>query len=100
MTTKTTTDTAAVDAVKDEAAGAQATIVFRDQKFLIDPAEDWVMDFLHYTDRDKITLALEVALGTEQYTRLRQLKPRPKLGEYMQVLEQIGSTISPNMGEA
>lgn len=86
--------------IKTEAAAKATVVVFRDQKFTVDPAEDWVMDFLHYTDRDKITLALEVALGKAQYDRLRALKPRPKLTDYMAVLEQIGSTIGPGMGEA
>jgi hypothetical protein len=94
MTDKTT------DAVKAEAANTDRQIVFRDQKFTINPAEDWVMDFLHWTDRDKVTLALEVALGQQQYNRFRAMTPHPKLGEYMQILEQIGSTIDPNAGEA
>lgn len=85
---------------QDEATEANRTIVFRDQKFTISPAEDWVMDFLHYTDRDKVTLALEVAIGPEQYATLRAMTPRPKLREYMALLDQIGSTIDPNMGEA
>ena len=87
-------------ALAAEATGSTATVVFRDAKFTIDPAEDWVMDFLHYTDRDKITLALEVALGPEQYEQLRTMKPRPKLREYMQLLEQIGSTLRVDLGEA
>ena len=89
-----------LEALKTEATGSTATVVFRDAKFTIDPAEDWVMDFLHYTDRDKITLALEVALGPEQYEQLRTMKPRPKLREYMQLLEQIGSTLRVDLGEA
>jgi hypothetical protein len=87
-------------AVKSEAKRTTTTVVFRDAKFEIDPGEDWVMDFLHWTDRDKITLALEVALGSSQYEQLRAMTPRPKLREYMGLLEQIGSTLSVGLGEA
>lgn len=89
-----------LEALKAEAKDATATITFRDAKFTIDSAEGWVMDFLHWTDRDKITLALEVALGPAQYEQFRAMTPRPNLKEYMQVLEQIGSTLRVDLGEA
>lgn len=92
--------TDAVQALQAEATGTLITLTFRDRKFSIDPAEDWVMDFLHYTDRDKVTLALEVALGADQYTELRAMNPRPKLREYLQLLDQIGDRIGSGLGEA
>lgn len=87
-------------ALAAEAKSTTTTVVFRDTKFSIDPGETWVMDFLHWTDRDKITLALEAALGTQQYEQLRAMTPRPQLKEYMQLLEQIGSTLRVDLGEA
>lgn len=86
--------------LKNEATDTGQDIVFRDVTFRIAPGEDWVMDFLHYTDRDKVTLAIEAALGPAQYEQLRALNPRPKLPEYMALLNQIGSTLGTGLGEA
>jgi len=88
-----------LDAVKAEALGEQATIVFRDAKFQVAAPDTWLVQFAHYADRDKITLALEAALGAEQYERFLALKPSPSMTEVGQLIDQIVSAFNVNAGE-
>jgi len=88
-----------LDALRTEATTADASVVFRDTKFTIPPADTWLMEFAHWADRDKVTLALEAALGTEQYERFRTLQPTPTMTEAGQLIEQIVSAFGQTAGE-
>lgn len=88
-----------LDAVKAEAKQQPAVVVFRDVKFTIAPADSWLLDFAHWADRDKITLALAAALGETQYEKFRTLQPRPSMTEAGELIEQIVSAFKLDAGE-
>ncbi len=65
------------DALQSEALSESRTVTWRDMKFTIAPPETWMMDFMHYYERERITLAIEQMLGTDQYEEFRAAKPKP-----------------------
>jgi hypothetical protein len=92
-------DSKKMDALKADAVFKTAKVTFRDQSFTIASPDEWLMDFAHYADRDKITLALEAALGAEQYVTFLGLRPKPTLTEAAQLMEQIVSAFGLSQGE-
>ena len=69
------------DQARAEALGESKTITFRDLKLTIPPPDEWLLEYVHFTDRDQMTRALEAMLGHEQYEAVRTLQPRPKMSE-------------------
>ena len=86
--------------IKREALQQEQHITWRDRKFVIAPADDWMLDFLHFVDREQLTLALESVLGAEQYEEFRTSQPRPKMTELQGLLGSITSAFGVDVGEA
>ena len=87
------------EAAKAEAKPSPKKITFRSTEFLIEPPDAWLLDFVHFAERDKVTLALEVALGDDQYATFRALQPHPTLADVGALIEQIVGAFSLNLGE-
>lgn len=88
-----------LEAARAEALQQGADVVFRDTKFHIEPADEWLFDFAHFADRQQVTRSLEAALGEAQYEQFRNLKPRPTMTEAGQLIEQITSRFALTAGE-
>lgn len=88
-----------LEAARAEALQQGADVTFRDVKFHIAPADDWLFDFAHFADRQQVTRSLEAALGPKQYERFRNLTPRPTMTEAAQLIEQITSRFNLDQGE-
>ena len=86
-----------VEAVRSEALSESQTVTWRDKKFTIAPPETWMMDFLHYWERDRPTLAVEQMLGPEQYEEFRAAKPKP--ADLEALVETIHSAYGMTSGE-
>ncbi len=86
-----------VEAVRAEALSESQTVTWRDMKFTIAPPEEWMMDFAHYWERDRPTLAIEQMLGSDQYEQFRAAKPKPADLEVL--VETIQSAFGLTPGE-
>lgn len=84
--------------VRAEALQQSKTITFRHLKLTIPPPDDWLLDYVHFTDRDQITLALEAMLGHEQYEAVRTLSPRPKMSEMNALMASAQSAFGVDSG--
>ncbi len=90
----------ATEAVKADALGESRKVTFRTAAFTVDSPDDWLMDFMHHSDRDQITLALEAMLGPEQYAEFRALRPRPKMSEVSAFLNSVLSAFGVDPGNS
>lgn len=88
----------AVDGVRAEALGATQKVTFRDTAFTVSPPDEWLLDFLHYSDRAQVTRALEAMLGTAEYERFRTLTPRPKMSELEGFMSSVLSAFGVDSG--
>lgn len=64
-------------ALQAEAAGKPIEIPWRDRTFSIDPPEDWSLLYMHYTERNQPTMAIEAMLGAKQYAEFMAARPKP-----------------------
>ena len=88
------------DQARAEALQESKTITFRDLKLTIPPPDEWLLDYVHFTDRDQITLALEAMLGHSQYEAVRTLKPRPKMTEMNALIASAQSAFGMDPGNS
>ena len=88
----------AVDGVRSEAMAVAQSVTFRATSFTVAPPDEWLLDFLHYSDREQVTRALEVMLGTAEYERFRTLTPRPKMSEVEGLMASILSAFGVDSG--
>ena len=64
-------------ALQAEAAGKAIEVSWRDRTFRIDPPEDWSLQYMHYTERNQPTRAIEAMLGPKQYADFMEARPKP-----------------------
>lgn len=88
-----------MDAVRAEALGEPVTVTWRATSFVVPPPDDWLLDFSHWAERDRLTLAVEAMLGAEQYEAFRTADPRPKLSELQALIAQVMSGFGLDAGE-
>ena len=89
-----------IEQARAEALQEAKTITFRHLKLTIPPPDDWLLDYVHYTDRDQITRALEAMLGHAQYEEVRTLTPRPKMTEMNALLDSAMSAFGMQPGNS
>ena len=83
---------------KDDPA-ATRKVTWRRYKFEIEPMDTWVVKFSHHAERDRLTLALEAALGAANYTKFIEADPSPTLREAEGLISTITSAFGVTPGE-
>ncbi|WP_113705512.1 hypothetical protein [Nonomuraea lactucae] len=77
-------------AQKAEAHGTPLPVEYNGVTYLVPPSMDWDADVLDLLESGRLTSALRMILGAEQYEQFRATKP--KLRQAMELMEAIGST--------
>lgn len=86
-------------AVQSDAMKQPLSITWRDLKFEVAPFDDWALSFSHHMERERLTLALECALGPTQYGLFMASDPAPRLTEAQQLIVQITTAAGVTPGE-
>lgn len=90
----------ALATVKAEAVAQPVEVVWRDRKFTIAPADDWLFLFTHHIDRGQLTLAVEVMLGPPQYAEFTAATPPPRMSDVEGLMNQTLSILGIDAGES